>query len=1124
MHSPQRHTHRIIPKTLAASLAIALGLIAAPAYAADTVYNTGDKEVGTAQPKNMGHRLQDVRDWSPETDPYAPFLRADVPLQKRIDHDPTTQADPNLDGKAEIMLMQGDYGNSFFDNFRANNDANQHTLQFWQYADYWSPWHGSASVGTPRALYDPKTSKWQQRGFEFGIVDIPNPAWTNAAHRNGVKSIATIYFDPAFRPALTYREAFEKDKDSKEYRIAKQLVEMAKYYGYDGYFLNEEEGNLGSESEELRPLMQYLTRQGLYTQWYSNIGANWDSHKEKWTGLGDDKVMDSVFLNYRWNSSSAKGIAEKAKEKGYDPHKRVFFGVEANQAQLTNKHTTAKDIPGLYTSTDNHSPTASIALFTPSDYYHRGLDDDFKNISDPTNPVHQRDGFQWMVDARQRLYFSGGAKNPAKAEFGSKAKIDDVTSSSQMEWGGVADFVPARSVIRGNSFSTNFNIGRGLQWWSRGQLTSSEQWANMDSQSILPSWQWWVESEDSNVSLTADWDLGDTEKRFAKDGRTEVPLPFKAIGAYDGGSSLAIHGSSSKPATLNLFKTHVNITDKSQLNLVTQQASSSTAKVSLVVQFADSKEEIIPVTNILRGTWNISNVDLSKFAGKTATSIGLRFEDAKDYQLNLGSLSLTSGAGKPDAPSGVKIDRVYDDGQLVLSWDKAEYGDVVNYRVTALEETGESHLYEGFSHLVYVKKAPIGKVTYRVQAVGADGQFSDPVDIPVDMTKAPRGLAVASREVAEVSVAANKIKGTEALRTVAEGKESLTVSWDGSQISDDDPCLVVAHLQHRESGQLNDFSSVVPCASGKATVSIPVREGYPVDVTVRPQSLSYGVSVRADSADSLARPLPDSDLKIEGGKYRFFNPSTTDWAGLEVNWRDKDGKETAKTVHLRGDTIKSQWESHPKSDSIVQWRELPAQEGIFVTKLTDTAGNVTTQEWTIKDGALVSVVSDQKEAKPTMADIYSPGYEPVSLKQGEEKRVSLQYAKLLALPEGTTFTAREMPAFASVDKTSGDLILAGDAKPGHYQGTIDVVYTDGSRDVALVTFVVDKAEMAPTPRPSDPSPAPKPTPTPEKPKSVHETRHKTKENNLAKTGISIGGIGLIAVGLIAAGGAIRRSR
>ena len=49
---------------------------------------------------------------------------------------------------------------------------------------------------------------------EFGVVDIPNPAYTTAAHRNGVKSIATIYFDLAFRPWLTFREAFDKDPTS----------------------------------------------------------------------------------------------------------------------------------------------------------------------------------------------------------------------------------------------------------------------------------------------------------------------------------------------------------------------------------------------------------------------------------------------------------------------------------------------------------------------------------------------------------------------------------------------------------------------------------------------------------------------------------------------------------------------------------------------------------------------------------------------------------------------------------------------------------------------------------------------------------------------------------------------
>ena len=38
---------------------------------------------------------------------------------------------------------------------------------------------------------------------------------------------------------------------------------MAKYFGYDGYFLNEEEGNL--QDSRFRPFMSYLTSKGLYT-------------------------------------------------------------------------------------------------------------------------------------------------------------------------------------------------------------------------------------------------------------------------------------------------------------------------------------------------------------------------------------------------------------------------------------------------------------------------------------------------------------------------------------------------------------------------------------------------------------------------------------------------------------------------------------------------------------------------------------------------------------------------------------------------------------------------------------------------------------------------------------------
>lgn len=252
-------------RALIAGVAALVGLAALtpPAVADDSVAPVGAHALASAQPRNAGHRLQDIRTWSPQTDPYARYLRAEVPLQPRIPHDPSTQAHPELDAKAQVMLMQGDYGNSFFGNFRANDGFAHNVLNFWQYADYWSPWHGSATARTPQSLYDPATSDWRTRNFEFGVVDIPNPAYTNAAHRNGVKSIATIYFDPAFRPGLTFKEAFDKDPTSRGYIIAEKLVEMAKYFGYDGYFLNEEEGNL--QDSRFRPFMSYLTSKGLYT-------------------------------------------------------------------------------------------------------------------------------------------------------------------------------------------------------------------------------------------------------------------------------------------------------------------------------------------------------------------------------------------------------------------------------------------------------------------------------------------------------------------------------------------------------------------------------------------------------------------------------------------------------------------------------------------------------------------------------------------------------------------------------------------------------------------------------------------------------------------------------------------
>ncbi|WP_216386874.1 endo-beta-N-acetylglucosaminidase [Arcanobacterium phocae] len=1060
MHKKEsrRRSTKITARVLASSLAATLSfsVIATSAQAADTVYNKEEKSLGSAQPKNMGHRLQDVRDWSPQTDPFAAFMRSDIPLQQRTQHDPSTQAHQSLDGKAEIMLMQGDYGNSFFDNFRANNDANQHTLQFWQYADYWSPWHGSASIGTPRALYDPKTSAWQRRGFEFGIVDIPNPAWTNAAHRNGVKSIATIYFDPAFRPALTLHEAFEKDENG-EYKTAKKLVEMAKYYGYDGYFLNDEETNLSED--ELRPFMKYLTDHGLYTQWYTNSSSYWDQTKASWLGTGKNEIMNSVFLNYRWAGSANNTIAGAA-AGGYDPHHDLFFGVEANQGRLDNRHNTASSVPELYVSNENHSPKASIALFTPSDYYHRGLDDDFRDLSKADDPVHQRDGFQWMVDARQRLYFSGGSNNPLKSGFNKNEDISDVTNTQTMKWGGVADFTPARSVIKGDSFASSFNIGRGLSWWTDGVKTGNEQWANMDSQDILPSWQWLVKTEDSNATLTADWDMGNQETRVQKDGSSAAQIPFTPIGAYNGGNSLAIHGSSNKEATFGLYKTQLEINTKSKLNLVTRQVSGDAGKVYVELTFKDEQNPVdVELTDINKETWSVQNIDLASYAGKTLTSINLKFEKAQNYQLNLGALSVTAGDPAPKAPTNIHIDHVYEDGQLVLGWDEAEYGDVVNYRVSALENGVESHLYKGFTNLAYVKNAPHDDVVYRVQAIGKDGQLSAPAEVKFTMAGLPSDVKIATKAVAEVHVGDNVIAGHEPLRVFADGDKNLTVTWKNTADTAE-RCVIFAQLADRAQGMLTDFHKIVSCADQHAMIDIPVSEGYPVDVTLTPVGSPLGLTVHGETADTLARPMPISDLKIQedqGKKvYRFFNPSTPDWAGLEVSWKDGSGKLTKISTHVRGDTTQAKFGYAPKTDSIVKWRDLPANNGTIVARLTDTAGNVTEQEFVIKNGEVTSVSSQPEESEPKYADVLDLAYSDVEVSQGETVELRLTDSDIIPAPTGTKFASADLPEFITIDETDGKLTImpTADTKPGDLTGHVDVTYPDGSTSKLLLKVTV----------------------------------------------------------------------
>ena len=933
-----------VKRALIAGVAALVGLAALtpPAVADDSVAPVGAHALASAQPRNAGHRLQDIRTWSPQTDPYARYLRAEVPLQPRIPHDPSTQAHPELDAKAQVMLMQGDYGNSFFGNFRANDGFAHNVLNFWQYADYWSPWHGSATARTPQSLYDPATSDWRTRNFEFGVVDIPNPAYTNAAHRNGVKSIATIYFDPAFRPGLTFKEAFDKDPTSRGCIIAEKLVEMAKYFGYDGYFLNEEEGNL--QDSRFRPFMSYLTSKGLYTQWYTNTPGTWSSSKASLLDHG--RIMNSVFLNYNWPGTQDRSV-EAAKAEGYDPYQSLFFGVEANQAGFNGKHRSATELPSLYESRRNHSPKASVALFTPSDMYQRGLADAVKpKGADKDVPLFQQDPYQWMVAERERMYFSGVTSNPKDTGAHPGHSRPEVGVADSSSWVGAADFIPARSVIGGRQFHTDFNTGHGMKWYSAGDVSAAASWTDMDAQSILPSWQWWIDTEGTRPSV--DFDYGPSDRRKDVHG-APVSLLYHQVGAWCGGSSLVVHGMMSKTTTLRLFKTRLAMTADTSMPITFRKSSKDHGTMKAALVFADDPGRVVTVDvpgSGVKGGWHTSTLRLGRFAGRTLTTLGLQFAPAPDYQMNVGAISVRDGSGVPAAPSEVQLDTVYDDGQAILSWHAAPFDDVAGYVVESMGPDGKIvHLASGYTDLAYLKAVPkkTGKVTFRVRAVGHDGQMSAPSTVSYDYSAQPRHI-----KVAEAATASKLL--TDAVRPGV-----LDVTWDakGVRVS---TCRVDVHLVDIAKDDIDNqpYGLDVPCAAGGARVPVPIREGHPYDLTVT-AGHGLGLSYRGHTHDSWAAPVTLDDIVVERKRSGFHmrNLTSPDWYGLQIMWKGTDGTSRKLTTIRRGGSVRGGWGTAPTTDDPTAFHSFPSSQGTLIMKVTDYAGNTTTQHFAVKNNDLV---------------------------------------------------------------------------------------------------------------------------------------------------------------------------
>jgi len=840
-----------------------------PARAADSWPNN----VASAEPTFAGYRVKDVKNWNPETDPDAELLRAKIPLQNRNEAFKATQAKPYLESNAQVMLMQGDYGNSFFGSTLYTNEFSEHVLNFWQYADYYSPWHGAATAYTPQSLYDPVTSDWRARGFEFGIVNIPNPAYTNAAHKNGVLSIACIYFDPAFRPGQTCVDMIEQDSEGA-FPVADQLIAMAEYFGYDGYFLNQEEGSY----QEFKPFMAYLTSKGLWTQWY-DTNSTFNSSKAAW--LKDDtygQIHNSVFVNYGsyFNIDTQISYAESI---GVDPFKEVFYGLECNQNKFSGNHGSARNISGLYDETGN--PRASVALFTPSDWYQRGVDELSISKGDEL-PLMQQNEYQWMVAERERMFFSGVYTDPTNTGLKSGYSRPDVGVSNAAGWVGVADFIAERSVIGGTSFYTNFNTGHGVQYFKNGMVSKDEEWTNINIQDILPTWQWWIESTDE-TKLTPAFDYGTKYTENDASGNTKT-LPYTQVGAYDGGSSLVLYGNLTGADTMHLYKTDLSVNANSKLDVTFKKTSTDNASMKLGLIFKDAPETTVKVdvaNSTVAGDWTTSTIDLSAYAGKSIAAITLEFEgEAENYQMNIGGLRISDGTYKPAAPTGFKVDRAFADGQMIVKWDIADYDTVKQYNLYGVMSDG-SRVYLGgtYDDILYVKSTfgETESVTLELCAVGKDGTESEPATYTYTYNDKPSNVQVAE---------ANTESGL-LVRASTPGK--LAVSFDAPKNGAPDSYEFEVILRNIESDHPENkvYTHTVEGTATSAEISLPITEGREYDLkiyAVKNGERGDAICYRGWSNDSYSQPLSVADLQINGQTIRLVDPDSVDWYKMHVTF------------------------------------------------------------------------------------------------------------------------------------------------------------------------------------------------------------------------------------------------
>ncbi|TWB56508.1 glycosyl hydrolase family 85 [Nitrospirillum viridazoti] len=564
--------------------------------------------------------FQALMDYDPRDDADAPYFQSRVRRARRIAPFAATQAHPALDPVPGVASLSDCYG-------PLAAGIPEETLMRRR--------HGTSLPGgvqVPRIFtYHDIIVGWRGTGM------IPNPALVDVAHRNGALALGTI-FQPDHR--LYDGSAVPMPE------VARRMVDLADYFGFDGYFVNFENGTEEAEAQVLdwiAAMRDEAKRRGLadfHIQFYDGgTDMNWLMRRRD--GRPGQAFPDSAMLDQGWSRYGGPGnccsgapvapleVRGYCLANGFDPRGVAYFGLQL--------------YPG-----PGYLGAAAPQVIHPNDgaYAYGGLqvysvEDGLRTLlrSVRTSLLAPGEGAGATADRRilgtlERMFFSGQSQNPAHENAPDAAQAQAYLPGPRgrhrytdhdpaapkptdqlnlpMTY-GVANFIAERSVIGAFPFLTRFNTGDGDRFHVGGAVVADRPWFNLGIQDILPTWQWRVEPMAGPASRGADL----------------LAVDYAYDTAFDGGSSLAITGSLG-PANATrvwLYKTALAVdgVPGCVAQLVLKGQGGGALRLGLVFVDAPAKPAWLPLDGAHRqalpGGWSRLTLPLAPYRGRTIAAV-----------------------------------------------------------------------------------------------------------------------------------------------------------------------------------------------------------------------------------------------------------------------------------------------------------------------------------------------------------------------------------------------------------------------------------------------------------------------------------------------------------------------